>query len=456
MKRCVNIDWLECYCLEDSIGYPHNADYFRSRGWEVREREYGTPMYQEMFTLIDVYGEPFCEVRRAPKSDNLRGGIFDPASAHVRLCNRACYNNYAARNLSLFLEQYGFAYQRISRIDICLDFERFDYGDDPQVFLKRFVAGRYAKINQANICLHGLDMWDGRAWNSVKWGAPKSMVTTRLYNKTMELQQVKDKPYIRQAWQLSGLVDDWQSLEKRRRDGSTYKPVIWRVEFAVKSGTNNWMVIEDYNGDRKRIRSLRNDLNCYMTREKVFDVFLSLAHHYFHFKHVEYKDRGRQSVVTAALSAITCDPMHPLTPTDSSATRELQRKDRCADKPLFRKSDLDTYYKFERKTLSSTPRNAKLDSLLRQLYAYRDRQYDTAIRNACNVLIAKLETETRISQLAAPFDPEEIELLRRVLSEHLRHRDVSVSETFRQVKDMFNIERTLWKEQNSEHITSNS
>ena len=118
------------------------------------------------------------------------------------------------------------------------------------------MAGRYSKINQANISAHGLDQWDGREWNSISWGAKKSMVTTRFYNKTMELKQVHDKPYIRQAWYLCGLVDDWNTLEKKRRDGTTYKPQIWRVEFAIKSSTKKWFVVEDYNGDRKRIKSL--------------------------------------------------------------------------------------------------------------------------------------------------------------------------------------------------------
>ena len=103
MIRCINIDWLECYCLEDAIGYPHDADYFRNKGWEVREREYGTPMYEQMFTLYDHYGEPFVEVRRKPKSMNTAKGIFDQFACHVRLVNRACYANDAARNLSDFI-----------------------------------------------------------------------------------------------------------------------------------------------------------------------------------------------------------------------------------------------------------------------------------------------------------------------------------------------------------------
>ena len=213
MSRCVNIDWLECYCLEDAIGFPHNADYFRAKGWEVVEREYGTPMYREMFTLYDHYGEPFVEVRRSPKSDGRTNGIFDSYSSHVRLANRTCYMNQAARILDRFLDENGFHFQRISRIDICLDFERFDFGDDPQKFIQRFMAGRYSKINQANISAHGLDQWDGRFWNSLSWGSKSSMVTTKLYNKTMELRQVHDKPYIRQAWQAAGLVDDRHALQ---------------------------------------------------------------------------------------------------------------------------------------------------------------------------------------------------------------------------------------------------
>lgn len=442
MIRCVNIDWLECYCLEDAIGFPHDAAYFIKKGWEVREREYGTPMYEQMFTLYDQFNEPFVEVRRKPKSDQTAKGIFSPYACHVRLVNRSCYANNAALLMAQFLAENGFAFQRISRIDICLDFERFDYGDDPQVFLRRFMSGRYSKINQANINAHGLDQWDGREWNSIKWGSPKSMVTTRFYNKTMELKQVHDKPYIRQAWQICGLVDDWSTLEKKRKDGTVYKPCIWRVEFAVKSGTNKWFVVEDYNGDRKRIKSLHNTLGVYDSREKIFNVFLSLCHHYFHFKHVEYKDNS-EALASQALAAITTDHLHPLIRTDTKATRELKRKDRCKDKELFRKSDLDTFFQFD-KMLTSKPHNEKLESLLRKLYEYRERQYENKVRDALNVIIAKLENETRIIQLSYPYSDDEIEILRRLISVRLKDKSVDYELQKKTIEDIFKIEKTIW------------
>lgn len=414
--RCINIDWLECYCLEDSIGFPHNADYFRRKGWEVMERDYGTPMYREMFTLYDHFNEPFIEIRRAPKSDNRKAaGIFDPYSCHVRLANRTCYMNNAAAILDKFLQENGIAFQRISRIDLCLDFEHFDFGDDPQKFVQRFMAGRYSKINQANISAHGLDEWDGRFWNSLSWGSKKSQVTTKLYNKTMELRQVHDKPYIRQAWASAGLVDDSLSLEKRLADGTVYKPEIWRVEFSVKSSTRKWFVIEDYNSDRRKIRSIKNTLECYYTREQLFQVFLSLAHHYFHFKKVEKLPNG-----------------------------DLQRKDRCEDKKLFNMEQMEQFYQLE-KMATASPRNPYIDRLLVHLYHYREKCYDNDVRDACNIIINQLERTASILQLARPFSDSEVQILQYVIAERLKAHDVPLSVTWKQAEALVKLEQDIWK-----------
>lgn len=444
MKRCVNIDWLECYCLEDSIGYPHDAEYFRQKGFSVKEREYGTPMYKEMFTLYDHYNEPFIEVRRNPKSTTkMNQGIFDPNACHVRLVNRACYATEAARLMAQFLEENGFWFQRISRIDICYDFEYFDYGDDPKKFLERFMKGRYSKINQANISAHGLDQWDGRMWNSVSWGAPSSMVTTRFYNKSMELRQVHDKPYIRQAWEACGLVDDMHTMEKQRRDGTNYKPEIWRVEFAVKSGTKKWFVVEDYNGDRKRIQSKKNTLDVYYSRQQLFMVFLSLAHHYFHFKVVEFKF-DKKPLAAIALQAVASDEQHTLFSKPLRPQKELQRKDRCRDKALFRYSQMEQFYQIE-KVATNEVQNRHFNTLLMQLYDYRNSQFQVPILNACNTLIAKLEEDVRVNELSHPYSKEELEILRQVVALRLNKNNVTVTEALKEAKTIVTKQQQIWK-----------
>ena len=45
-----------------------NAEYFRNQGYVVIERDYGTRVYSEMFTIEDEHGQPFIEVRRNPQS----------------------------------------------------------------------------------------------------------------------------------------------------------------------------------------------------------------------------------------------------------------------------------------------------------------------------------------------------------------------------------------------------
>lgn len=410
MMRCVNIDWLECFCLEDSLTYPHNADFFRRAGWQVKEREYGTPMYYEMFTLVNHFGEDEIEIRRRPKSDKRTlHGLFDPNSCHVRLCNRTCYYNNAATYLQNFLEENGLHYQRISRIDICYDFVRFDFGDWPDRFMRRYMEGKYSKINQANISAHGSDSWDGRTWNSVSWGAPKSMVKTRFYNKSLELKQVHNKPYIRQAWKVCGLVDDPITLEKEQPDGTLQIVDVWRVEFSIQSGTKNWMVIEEQDGKQVKLRSLRNDLSVYASRADIYRVFLSLAQHYFHFK------KYRAGV----------------------------RKDRCPDKQLFQIGDIRNFYKLE--TVCGTGTTPpSVDSLLNRLIQYRETHFQSEIYKACNVLIQQLELERRTASIHYPWPAEEIELLRQLIAKRIKGSANTLSQDIAETKAILNVESKLF------------
>lgn len=383
MIRCVNIDWLELYCLESPNVYPCNAEFYRRQGYDVRERDYGTRQYREMFTIVDRNGLPWIEIRRNPVAgEDAKGvkGMFNPYSCHIRLSNVACYSNDPVVKLEDFLFQYQYDVSRIFRLDICLDFERFDKGDDPSDVLNRYLKGKYTKINQSNISAHGRDLWDGRKWNSVSWGNPKSMVSTKMYNKTMELQTAKDKPYIRYAWQMAGLVDDYINLTKTKANGSTYKPEIWRVEFSIKSSARAWYVIEDNSHRKSKQVALPHSLNLYETREQLLTAFASLSHHYFHFKHYQAN----------------------------------RRKDRCQDKVLFVFDKEDTVYKIDR-LITDRPRNNADDTLKARLEQYREHRANKAIYDACQTIIDSI-TDDQLGASLVHFSAEEIRILRRLIN----------------------------------------
>lgn len=289
MIRCVNIDWLEVYALESDY-FPMEPTFWERYGWDVRVRSYGTRQYRQMFTLFDKHGQPFVEIRREPVSGEdatHTRGIFSPYSTHIKLCNRYCYLDDAMKIFCDFLADYHYQFQRIFRLDICLDFEKFDSGDDPSKFVQRYMAGKYSKVNQSKLAAHGIDRWDERRWNSLSWGNSRSMISTKLYNKSLELKEAHDKPYIRWAWFKAGIVDDYFNMTKHKNDGTVYTPDVWRLEFSIRSSAKGWFILEDESGRKKKQIALEHTLDTYATRDDLLHAFANLSQHYFHFKHFE-------------------------------------------------------------------------------------------------------------------------------------------------------------------------
>lgn len=388
MTRCVNIDWLEVHAHEPT-DTRLDAVYFMNCGYKVNKREYGTRVYRQMFTLLAPNDEPLLEIRREPASAGLLG-IHDYNECHVRLCNRTCYFDNAAAFLKNFLIQHRYYDIRISRIDICMDFVRFDLGDDPQAFVRRYFKHRYAKINQGRIASHGEDTWSGQEWNSLAWGSRTSLVNTKLYCKTMELYDVKldrfKKPYIREAWFKCGMIDDISrvTLEGKKVD-------VWRLEFSLSSTVKNWVSIE-LDGVAKKWQSLPNTLDVYDGRDKILIMFASLARHYFRFKIYE----------------------------------EGKRKDRCKDKILFDFSGEQAVYKIGKNDTalgSGSSFVSRYNRLVEKIKEFQMTHTGLELHKACDVLISAITQENMRSELANPWDPEELQFLKTLLNVRTTHRE---------------------------------
>ena len=407
--RCVNIDWLEVHAREP-LNEPRNVAYFMGFGYKVELRPYGTRVYRQMFTIFAHNDEPLLEVRREPASAGLNG-IHDENECHIRLCNRTCYFDNAATFLRTFLDRHGYTEVRISRIDICMDFSRFDLGDDPGAFVRRYFKHRYAKINQGRINSHGSDTWSGQDWNSLAWGSLNSAVTTKLYNKTLELWDAKlgrfKKPYIREAWFRCGLIDDIQQVTK---DGERVD--IWRVEFSLRSAVKNWVPI-NLDGDDKKFQSLRNSLDVYDNRDKILVMFSSLAQHYFHFKKYEPN----------------------------------KRKDRCKDKVLFDFSAAQCVYKIGKNDTalgSGMSYKSQFSRLIEKLQAYQLSHSLPEIHKACEVLIQSITEENMRSDLANPFDRDELDFLKKLLYFRTAHKELTYEVACQEVKRLLHItDRTI-------------
>jgi hypothetical protein len=358
-----------------------NADYFRSHGYIVHEREYGTRVYNEMFTIEDQHGHAFIEVRRNPQSGSSSFTGLSELSCHLRLVNRACYANNPVRDMAEFMVKHDYIFQRIFRLDLCYDFIRFDSGDDPARFLRRYIENKFSKVNQCKVRVIGDDSWASFDWESVSWGAPTSMVGTKMYNKTKELKATGDmKPWIKQAWFESGLVNDPLNL-----------PDVWRIEFSMHSSARNWIVIEDADSKHNKKKAVPHTLEMFDGRDRLWERFEEMAHHYFQFRYVEYLDK-----------------------VNSDGERNLKRKDVCREKRLFNYNLDRTFYKIEGVAVECKP-DKDDDILRRRLTLYREKHADPDLRRAIDILLNNLNRE-RLRQITAHGYAAEIDQIRLAIA----------------------------------------
>ena len=429
-KRCVNIDWLEVYVLESKDRFPCNADYYRKQGYLVRERPYGTRVYKEMFEIVDEMNNPLIEIRRNPAAGESDFNGLSEFSSHIRLPNWMLYQGRPIDFLRDFLLKNDYIFKRIYRIDICYDFERFDSGDRPDKFARRYLQGVYRKINQCHLTAHGFDSWNGCNYNSLSWGSPSSMVSTKLYNKTLELKQAKnDKPWIKTAWMINDLIDNPCSMTKRDTKGNLYSPEIWRVEFSMKSEADGWIVWEMQNRKKVHKQVMPHRLDMFDSPDKIWRRFQNLAYHYFHFKHVEYLGDGKILEVSQGRLVHSDVELKP------------QRKDRCADKVLFY---WDEDLEFATLTAAPAPskKNHRDEILRRRLIEYKLHHPQAAIRMACDEILKNIENIDKL-RFVPLGDEKERMAMQIALTRKLGGDERSAIEIIAEVKALLDKD-TIW------------
>lgn len=430
LDRCVNLDWLEVYAFEDSSRFPCDADYFRREGYFVSERNYGTRSYAQAFCINDEHDEPFIEVRRAPKTVDVKFSGYVKESCNLRLVNRYCYANNPVQLMVDFMLKHGYNFQRIFRIDVCYDFTKFDSGDDPERFARRYINQVFRKVNQAKIAVFGDDNWAGFAWQSLKWGNEKSMVSTKLYDKTLELESNKiDKSYIIYHWWNCGLIDNPIELYKLNEKGEKTFPHVWRLEFSMKSKARGWLKIEPTGKKSAKGEMIPHRLDLFDTKEKLWERFEELAYHYFRFKHKEYKNVSKFLFQNPKLSG---KPFQDL---------NLRRKYDCEDKVLFHFNLDREFHKLDQ--LPKAVKKSRDEEILRRrIQAYKQIHLDPKIQSACQTLLDNLKRD-EWRDLTQYSSHKEIEVLRRVLAAKMGgdERDIAtIAEELRSVLD----DNLLW------------
>jgi len=187
--------------------------------------------------------------------------IIDDDLFIVKFDNWVLYSEDFYIYFDNIIKEVGLYDYKISRLDICKDFNRFNRGIKPNVLIKKFLSGEYLKLGKSKYNVWG-ETNIKLTYDYLAFGKKGSIINAYLYNKSNEMKQVKYKPHIANKWKQYKL--------KSSED-------VFRLEFSVKKSELNFLIKEsgecyDFNIDNIFIQA---DLE---------QLFLWLSSKHFRFK----------------------------------------------------------------------------------------------------------------------------------------------------------------------------
>lgn len=235
-----------------------------------------------------------------------RNEFRDPLSATIKMANATLYCGDWFFILHDICHALGWEPIRISRCDLCADFNFFVGGLAPSTFLRKYVTknkASYLRVGSNDFAVYGNKSNHSTIFNSIRWGSRSNGVSTYLYNKTKELNEKTNKPWIRNHWTLCGL--------------SSTKDV-WRVEISINSEGTGLKSLTD-----GVLHTLFVD--DIATPEMARQMFLTYAAKYFRFKRTDPKVKYAKDLKDVCL--INTDGKLPLKPCPICETLPSSRKE---------------------------------------------------------------------------------------------------------------------------------
>lgn len=242
----IQIDWLQMNCL----------GVLTTEALEKLElQKYSTQVFKKVY-CYKAGNEILITIACEPSSS-----ILNPLTHIVKVCNKWLYSDLLLWRVNILLPFFGLKFHSFSRLDICADFNNFRFGLLPSTLIANFLSEKYYAIGNKQFKVQG------KAKNTInlqylRFGNNNSEVSAYLYNKSQELAEVKDKPWIRDNWNLNKI------------DSSKD---VWRLEFSIKGSRLRML-----NGNSGEVDSIT--LNCIDDAEFMTNLYFALLKRYFAFR----------------------------------------------------------------------------------------------------------------------------------------------------------------------------
>lgn len=289
-KYCISVDWLQVYCLNNLSDVPQ-VGYGNCRAFSAEKLDRVTPLWQEVY-VIKHNNLEVAEYCRFPRSSAL-----DAKGCTIKLHNRILYSAQFIEVLKQIISFLDVTYVGVTRLDLCYDCNYLHGHRSVHDFLFQYFvhspycSGHIIRNGSRRVQVNATRTQHGATTiSAMRWGSKSSAVGVYCYNKSLELLEVHDKPWIHAAWENVGLINDydasgWNSLDDRDKqkyinEGKTEKLIktsVWRFEISIKSEGKD--ILNLNTGQLFRI-----DLSYLTTQEHIEHLFYIYANKYLDFR----------------------------------------------------------------------------------------------------------------------------------------------------------------------------
>lgn len=214
-------------------------------------------------------------------------------SGTLKIENYILYNENRCKIIDQITSDLQLYTQGTTRLDICGDFRRI-CGQLPELLIRDILEERIYKVGHArnsvigdsdpSRCIITAYGTAGRtnSYSYLRYGSRTSRISTYLYNKTKELNEQHDKPYIREMWRQNGWFGDMN---------------VWRLEFSIKG--RNMKLIEKDTGE-----VLPNNPKLWINNDIMPTIYNSLCAHYFDLRRKTQQRKDREDRIPLWLDNI--------------------------------------------------------------------------------------------------------------------------------------------------------
>lgn len=210
----VSVDWLQYYGHFRSF---FDTNRVTSNGLTVHDVGHGSKVFKKLYTIkSEKYKKELATIAFEPYSS-----VLHPRSVIIKLANEVLYREDVFSFGRWLLEVLDVEYRGITRIDLSYDCNYLKNQLKPSTLLSNYIRGSVIKKGcQKQFYLNGEQRYNinkattienhslGHQWSGITWGKRSSGIQCQLYNKTKELREVKDKPWIREAWKAAGIDEN--------------------------------------------------------------------------------------------------------------------------------------------------------------------------------------------------------------------------------------------------------